>query len=74
MASSVKTFFNKNSVIRIGPMTPGSPFRVSMGAAPKYWNQFSTLRKWVQPIHTHIERGKFGIDFHPAKWSWYKKW
>ena len=65
--SSTKQFLKKNNFLRIGPVTKGTPFRVSIGAAEKHWNKFGALRQRLQPIHIHMERAKAAITLHRTK-------
>jgi large repetitive protein len=74
-ASAAKALLNKNNFVRVGRITAGTPFRVSFGAAPKYWNAFPLWRKVLQPLHFHFEWGKIGFDINPLPWaSKYWKW
>ena len=63
---SAKTGLKKNNILRIGSVTTGSPFRVSIGAAKKYWDKFPAWRQALQPIHVHIEKRAAAIEYHPS--------
>ncbi len=65
---------NGNNLIRIGKSSPSSPTRVSLGPAPKYYQQLSPIQKILSPIHIHIEKKKIGIDLNWLKKAFYKKW
>lgn len=65
---------NGNNLIRIGRAYPGAAFRVSIGAAPKYYETMPTWKKILFPVHIHIERNKAGIDFNWVKKAYYRSW
>lgn len=54
----INTIAKKNNIIRIGPGYEGGPFRVSLGAQKKHWNNMPKWRQRIQPIHIHLERSK----------------
>ncbi len=56
---------NGNNVLRIGPQLPGMPFRVSIGAAVSHWKKMSPLRRFLQPVHIHMERSAGVITWLP---------
>lgn len=47
------TTIRHNNIVRIGPVTKGGPFRVSLGAQRKHWLKLPVWRQKVQPIHVH---------------------
>lgn len=48
----------QNNLLRIGNG------RVSVGAAPKYYNKLGVVGKILNPIHIHFEPGKIWIDLN----------
>lgn len=61
-----RPILKKNNVLRIGPVTAGSPFRVSIEAAKKYWDKVPAWRQALRPIHVHIEKRAAAIEYHPS--------
>ncbi|MFK0073088.1 DNRLRE domain-containing protein [Arthrobacter woluwensis] len=68
--------FKKNNILRIGPPTKGAPFRVSVGAARKYWTKMNPVRRNVQRAHVHIERRGVAATWHTSarSYTWRYGW
>lgn len=68
------------SPVRTGPVTPGTPPRISIGQAPKHFRKLPPIKKILHPIHIHIERNitvinLFGRPIFKSSWfSWLKFW
>jgi len=54
---------NGNNFLRIGRDARGV-FRVSLGAAPKYYKALGRIGKILNPVHIHMEAAKAGIDLN----------
>lgn len=62
--SKLNNVRKNNNIIRVGPTTKGSPFRISIGAAPRSWKQLPAWRQRLQTRHYHFERARGGITNH----------
>ncbi|MCC6854417.1 MAG: hypothetical protein IT189_00005, partial [Microbacteriaceae bacterium] len=60
-------------VIRWGPVTPGTPFRISLGVAPNRWAKLPLGGKVLTPVSIHVEKAKGIITFNPTR-SFWKIW
>lgn len=74
--NTVRAVIKKNNILRIGPTTPGSSFRVSIGAQMKHWSKMPAWRQRIQPLHAHFERTKGAVtDNRTGRTLWkYGKW
>jgi RHS repeat-associated protein len=55
---------NGQNILRIGRTTEGAPFRISIGPAPKAYNDLGAIGRALSPIHLHMEAVKAGIEFN----------
>ena len=66
-----KHVVKNNNILRVGPTTKGSPFRVSIGAQKKHWAKLPGWRQRAQPIHIHMERRVGVITNNRTGWEKY---
>lgn len=59
-----KSVMKNNNILRVGPTTKGSPFRVSIGAQKKHWDKLPGWRQRAQPVHIHMERRVGVVTFN----------
>lgn len=60
------SILQKNHILRIGPTYQGGPFRVSLGAQRRHWQQLPVWRQRLQPFHVHMERARAGVTYNPS--------
>lgn len=63
---------NGNNVLRIGKSA--GEFRISTGAAPKYYNKMGRIGRFLNPAHIHIGTQKVGLDLNWIKKAFYWRW
>ena len=74
--ASFKTYLKKNNILRVGPVTKGAPFRISMGAARKHWLSMNARYRWAVRTHVHLERSIWAFSWHTVRksYTYRKRW